>query len=1047
MRDARSESVAVCTKHVTSSPGGILTLRVHATASEMSVIVRILALLLLAGSFARLEAQNHCGPILFSGATVTDMAASGGSPAYALLRQIDGTFTRFQIPLQPPFDILAQQDNALDTILPCGVKASPGAPFGSTPALVKALGQTGAASQAFAFGLLPGGQWIVVRIPVTGVGVATYLLDASQTVVSTATYPAGALPVSALLADVNGDSIPDMIVADIGSNSPGQVLVFLGAAGGTFKLAATYPAHTAPISIAAGDFNGDGKLDLAVANNDSGDISIFLNQGDGAFQPARNLPATTNPASVAAADFNNDGKLDLVVADNSGAVVILKGNGDGTFETPPAPVATGLGATTYVATGDFNGDGYIDAAVASSDSNAVSVLLGQGDGTLTLGASYVAGLQPSSLIVTDLNNDGKQDIVAGSGTPFVIAGDQNSSTVTVLLGNGDGAFSGSSLMFASPEGSTSFVLAADFTGDGKPDAVINDQTGGKLYLFAGLGGTNFAAPAVIANLNTSGNPANPSATVVAGADFDDDGKLDLAVTDTASNTVAILLNAGNGTFDTPSTFSSGGVSPVGIASADFNGDGDADLAVINDPSANSSTGNAGAGTLAIFAGGGNGAFNLLNTYPAGLAPSSLAAADLNGDGKPDLVVTDAGSYAAASTPGSILVYLNAGAGVFLKPVSYSAGLQPGALAVGDLNGDGKPDIVAGALGPGSHAYLAVLLNNGSGGFQPATLIPVESEPTSIVIRDFNGDGKADLLAADCCGANGLISLEGNGDGTFQPPISLPGGPAPWALATADLNGDGKPDVIVAQLRPGITAMLDLSPAPAFTVNAASFAAGQPVAPSSIVSAFGSHLATTTELPPPPLGTSVAGVTVSVTDSAGATRPADLFFVSPSQVNYLIPSGAAPGPATFTVQAGDRTLSGGALSIANVAPGIFTANSQGLAAATLLRVHADGSQLVASMEQLDPSTHQIVPIPIDLDPSSDAVYLELYGTGIRGAPQSQVSVQIGGMTLKPTFAGAQPAFTGLDQVNVELPYALKGSGNIPVVVTAGQTANTVRIAIQ
>ena len=151
---------------------------------------------------------------------------------------------------------------------------------------------------------------------------------------------------------------------------------------------------------------------------------------------------------------------------------------------------------------------------------------------------------------------------------------------------------------------------------------------------------------------------------------------------------------------------------------------------------------------------------------------------------------------------------------------------------------------------------------------------------------------------------------------------------------------------------------------------------------------------------------------------------------------------------MAVTSGDGTVSVGAVTIASVAPGLFMANANGLAAATLLRVHADGTQTAANMEEYDAATKQTVAVPIDLDPASDQVYLILFGTGLRGAGQGQIAVNVGSTTVTPTYSGAQGVDVGLDQINVLLPHSLKGAGNVSVAVTAaGQTANTVNVTIQ
>ena len=181
------------------------------------------------------------------------------------------------------------------------------------------------------------------------------------------------------------------------------------------------------------------------------------------------------------------------------------------------------------------------------------------------------------------------------------------------------------------------------------------------------------------------------------------------------------------------------------------------------------------------------------------------------------------------------------------------------------------------------------------------------------------------------------------------------------------------------------------------------------------------------------------------DSTGISQACTLFYVSPNQVNFLIPPTAAPGLGTLTAVSGDGTTSQGTVTLTATAPGVYGAN--GLAAALSVTATASGTQTTTVLLTAN-AAGSLVTTPISLDPPSNTVYLILYGTGIRGAALSQVSVQIAGTTLAPAYAGAAPGFPGEDQVNVQLPDSLKGAGSVPVtVVVAGQPSNSVTIQIQ
>ncbi|MBI1761256.1 MAG: hypothetical protein HYR56_07470, partial [Acidobacteria bacterium] len=234
-------------------------------------------------------------------------------------------------------------------------------------------------------------------------------------------------------------------------------------------------------------------------------------------------------------------------------------------------------------------------------------------------------------------------------------------------------------------------------------------------------------------------------------------------------------------------------------------------------------------------------------------------------------------------------------------------------------------------------------------------------------------------------------------------------------------------------------------------SAASFGAAR-FASEQIVSAFGTGLATGTQAATSvPLPTTLAGTSVRVRDSAGTERLAPLFFVSPGQINYQLPEGTANGNATITVTAGDGSLSGGTLPVQTIAPGLFSANAngQGVAAAVVLRVKANGAQSYETVAQLNVSTNKFGAVPLDLGPDGEQVFLILYGTGLRKrSAQANVTATIGGTAAEVLFAGKQGGLAGVDQVNLRIPRSLAGRGDVDVVLTVdGIVANTVRINIK
>ena len=331
----------------------------------------------------------------------------------------------------------------------------------------------------------------------------------------------GAQPGSIALADFNGDGILDMAVANAGANT---LTILLGKGDGTFTATASSPqTGIDPSFVTVGDFNEDGKADLAVANLSSNNVTILLGNGDGTFTAAASSPETgSQPQSMAVGDFNGDGILDLAVL-NAGinTVTVLLGNGDGTFTASPLSSQTG-GQPRSLVSGDFNGDGSLDLAVTNGAANTVTILLGNGDGSFTAAPSPAAGTYPYAAAVGDFNLDGKLDLAVASVT---------GGTVTILLGNGDGTFTAA---MASPSvGSTPVsVSVADLNRDGNPDLVVANGNNGTVTILLGNGDGTFRSP----SKQSAGT--DPFSIVV--GDLNGDGIQDLAVANTYGNNVSVL---------------------------------------------------------------------------------------------------------------------------------------------------------------------------------------------------------------------------------------------------------------------------------------------------------------------------------------------------------------------------------------------------------------------------------------------------------------------------------------------------------------------------
>jgi hypothetical protein len=375
--------------------------------------------------------------------------------------------------------------------------------------------------------------------------------------------------------------------------------------------------------------------------------------------------------------------------------LLLEALEDRTVPSFMAPVNYSVGTGPQaVVTADLNGDGRLDLITANAGSNNISVLLGNGNGTFGAAQPYAAGAGPAAVTVGDFNGDGKLDIVTAN---------EGDNTVSVLLGNGDGTFQAAKSYAVGSQPVS--VAVGNF--DGKLDIVTANQGDSSVSLLPGNGDGTFGAAKQIA---AYGQPAQS----VAVGDFNGDGKLDLAV----------ALRGTDGGFGYYGGYYSG-ASPA----------------------------------VSVLLGNGTGAFPTSNYYslpspfevpPSSFAPPSVTAADLNGDGKPDLVATDAGDGAAD-------VLLNSGNGTFTGPTSFNAVGGPNSVAIADVNGDGKPDLVT-----TNGNTVSIQPGDGKGAFGNPYVFAAGSGPVSVAVGDFNGDGLTDLAVANTS-SNNVSVLINNGD--------------------------------------------------------------------------------------------------------------------------------------------------------------------------------------------------------------------------------------------------------------------------------------------
>jgi hypothetical protein len=668
----------------------------------------------------------------------------------------------------------------LDLVAPDGVHLGTGDGTFQAPSANSALVDPTTEPSAIAVGNFTGSHNLDAAVALAGtdsISIALGTGDGTFQLAETIALPAGSGPQAIVAGDFTGNGITDLAVAETGL---GEVSLVLGNDHGTFQFLPPIPVGQAPDAITTGDF-GNGHLDLAVTDIQSGDVTVLSNNGNGTFRvlPPIALPPGSTPIAIVAGDFGT-GNVDLAVADSSqNKVYILQGYGDGTFRLASS-VAVGPNPYAMVA-GDF-GNGHLDLAVADGNSSLsdISVLLGNGDGTFQTAKHLAAGLAPIGLAAGDFNGDGRTDLATAN---------TSTNDIYVLLGKGDGTFQEPVAQYVGYEASA--LATGDFTSSGSLGLAVVNSGSDNVTILPGDGDGTFEQPLTVPL------PAGSSASGVVAADFNRDGRTDLAVTDHALNEVSVLLGYGNGTFQSLSPIAVGG-GPYAIATGDFTGDGIADLAVVDRDNS----------TVTILLGKGDGTFRGLAPIQLGepgipSSPDAIVTGDFTGDGHLDLAVADPQSD-------DVTLLLGNGDGTFgvLQPISLGFGTPTNlSLVADDFNGDGWLDLAVASSDLSNGDSLDVLLGNGDETFRilPPILLGYGVSPVSIVAGDFTGDGHLGLATADGNG-NGTDDCSvylGNGDGTFQAPtaISLGGAGFSTALVSGDFAGNGRTDLAIARTNP------------------------------------------------------------------------------------------------------------------------------------------------------------------------------------------------------------------------------------------------------
>ena len=597
--------------------------------------------------------------------------------------------------------------------------------------------------------------------------------------------PAGRSPLGVAVGRVAGSNSPRLIVT--ANFLSADVSVMRQDADGTFRARqSAIPVGAFPSWVALRDLDGDGLTDIVVANSaldpldgprigDAGSVSVLLQRQDGTFEASLTLPVGGHPQSVAVATMNDDQLPDIVVVGNvSNDVSVLIQQSNGGFASAGPPIPVGI-APTGVAVADINRDKLLDIVVANSFSDSVSLLLQQPSSSPNEVAFKAVvqpvGINPYGVIVADVNNDKNLDLVSAN---------QNSNSVSVLYGFGDGQFTD----------------AKDFS---------------------------------------TGSYASSVAAVTRPG-----GRVDLVTANLSDRTVSVLRGLGKDSF-LERNRATVGSQPYAGAMSDFDGDGRQDIVTANYLSS----------TVSVLLGRGDGSFSTQRMLPAGPFPNQVCVADVNADGRPDVLVASSGLDEAAPKDftGYVLLLLGLGDGTFSDPFVIAGGGYPVAIAVGDVDGDEREDIVvatAGEFGAGVSEpdTLHILIQQSDGTFaEPGAVLAVGAATSSIVLDDVDRDGSTDVVVA-CRGGfaddddGDVFVFFGDGTGAFPDRSHLTAASYPYSLAVADVDADGWFDIVVSSLKdldqagPGEVSVLIQSPGRRFAEQTPRIAVG--VRPSAVV---------------------------------------------------------------------------------------------------------------------------------------------------------------------------------------------------------------------